>query len=559
MENNNNPFYPLYLIALLCLSTTAYGQTVLTVDGGYLVQSSNSRVRLQDAQLINNGTFQSGENTRLRLENTQFINNGTYQTGVNSEVYITGDGTDVQSAIGGDSVTTFYKVEIFKSSNGVQLQQNIKIEGELVLEEGDLDLNGDTITLASNAFLENESEDSRIVGPNGGVVQIRVDLNAPNYSPGNMGVRISSSQNLGTTLIQRSHVPLSLNDTVSVARVYKILPANNSDLDATLTLYYFENELNGQRESELGVWRRDSSFWYNPTSTAETNSDRFVVENVDFFGEAWTLAPAAAKLQLAGFLQGAYSNSTQQMEDDLRRLNLLPTTEPYTDLGYAHMASGGDESIHPSVLNTITDLAIVDWVFVELRDEADSSNVVATRSGLMTTSGWIVDLDGKSPLSFPGVSAGNNYFVALHHRNHLGVMTASPISISADGSSAYDFTDRSWSTYTDPTNPQAAQYDNGTHTMLWAGDANGDQQIIYVGNTDITPISAAVFLNPSNTSFDPTVPVTATYDRADTNMDGSIIYVGDTDITPISASVFLHPLNSGVFDPLFIIHQQIPQ
>ncbi|MEO1513740.1 MAG: hypothetical protein AAFV95_01965 [Bacteroidota bacterium] len=539
MKRNRNLFCLLSLIALLCGSYTAYGQTVLTIDGGQLVHSGRSTIN---------------------LNNTQFINNGTYQGGEDAKVYITGDGTDEQSAIGGDSVTTFFQLEIFKSSNGVQLQQNIMVDRELILEEGNLDLHGDTITFGPDGFIENESEDGRVVGPNGGVVQIMVDLNAPrNRAPGNMGLSISSDQNLGATLVQREHMPVSLNDTVGIARTYKIFPTNNSNLGATVKLDYFEGELNGHSESELGIWRRDSSFWYNPSSTLEANLDRLVVENVDFLAEEWTIASTAPKIQLKAFLQGAYSNSTQQMEDALRSLDLLPRAEPYADLGFVHVASGGGESIDPPILTATSDSAIVDWVFVELRDATDSTNVIAARSGLITKSGNIIDLDGKSPLSFPGLPTGNNYYIALRHRNHLGVMTASPIAVTRDGSSSYDFTDRNLTAYTDPTRPQAAQYDNGTHCMLWAGDANGDNQIVYVGNTDITPISAAVFLNPLNPTFDPTVAVSNTYDRADTNMDGDIIYVGDTDITPISASVFLHPLNLGIFDPLFIIYQQLPE
>ncbi len=128
------------------------------------------------------------------------------------------------------------------------------------------------------------------------------------------------------------------------------------------------------------------------------------------------------------------------------------------------------------------------------------------------------------------------------------------------GQVVVDFTNPNTSTWGD--NAQMIRNLNGRPAvaMMWGGDANGDGKVIYVGDTDITPISAAVFLNPPNLGiFDPTTPVVNAYDPADTNMDGAIIYVGNTDITTISAAVFLHPFNLGIFDPTFIITQQIPE
>ena len=456
MKNNSKLLGVLCLIVLLGTSVVGSSQTVLTIDGGYLVQNSNSVIR---------------------LNNTQFINNGTFEAAANSNVLITGDGTDEQSAIGGNSVTTFHRVEISKSSNGVQLQQDMSINQELVFEEGNLDLNGNIITLASDAYLEIESEESRLVGPNGGLVQITVDLNAPNYSPGGIGLRITSSQNLGTTLIQRAHVPVSLNGTESIERVYKIFPTNNSELDATLKLDYFEAELNGHSESELGVWRQDDEFWYNPSSTANLNINQFTLENVDYLSEEWTLASRAPQLQARVLLQGPHDSGTTEMTDDLRTSSLIPTDEPYAALGYDHPASGGNEKISSTVLSTTGSNAIVDWVFVELRDPANTNNVLAARSALLQRDGDIVDLDGKSALSFPDVATNQTAYIAVRHRNHLGIIAAG-VSDLATTPIVLDFS----------INPNLAvggtaalgNVGNGQYA-LFSGDFDGNGQ---VQNTD---------------------------------------------------------------------------
>ncbi|MEO1628112.1 MAG: hypothetical protein AAFV25_23385, partial [Bacteroidota bacterium] len=478
---------------LLFGAASGYSQTKLTIEGGYMLQTANSTISLNNAQLINNGTFRSEAGT----------------------VRVRGDGSDEQSAIGGDSVSVFHNLQIEKSANGAQLQQNIQVNAELFFVNGHLDLHGDTITLGDNGSVEGEGPGRMLIGPNGGVIQMRLDLNAPqNDCPGNLGFCISSDQNLGSTLVQRSHVPQSFNGANGIERCYRVLPSNNSDLMASISLGYLESELNGNTEADLGPWRQDSSFWYNPSfATPNAGLNYVTVDSINFLSE-WTLADAAPKVDVKAFLQGAYSTATQQMEDDLRSLNLLPRAEPYAGLGFGHVSSGGGETVQVDVLNKATDAAIVDWIFVELRDAVDSSQVIATRSGLITKAGHVVELDGQSPLSFPGIAVGTNCYIALRHRNHLGAMTANPILITADGNSSYDFTDRTLAAFEQAANPQAAQYDNGTHTLLWAGDADGNNEVVYVGGTDITPISAAVFLNPLNPSFDPSMPVSDVYDRA---------------------------------------------
>lgn len=426
------------------------GQTVLTIEGGHMVQATTGKIRLKGTNFMNNGSFRSE----------------------GGEVYISDNDPNGLTTIGGDSVTHFFILEVFDAGT-VQLQQNITVEQEFIIEGGLLDLNGDTLTFSPNGFIEGELEENRIIGPNGGVVQITRDLNAPtNRNPGNLGVQITSDQNLGPTLVQRSHVPVQLNDTVSMERVYRVFPTNNTNLDATVKLKYFETELNGHQESTLGVWRRDSAFWYNPTSTLESNSDEVVLNNVDYLSE-FTLAPNAPMVDLRVFLAGPYNNASLEMTDELRNTNLIPTTEPYSELGYTFPASGGGEQVNPQVFNISGSDAIVDWVFVELRDATDDSNVIAARAALLQKDGDVVDLDGRSALSFPEISTMQSPLISVRHRNHVGVIAASPVDLS-NGPVVPDFT-------IDPDLAEGGSaafinFGNG-HYGLISGDFNGDGQV----------------------------------------------------------------------------------
>ena len=58
------------------------------------------------------------------------------------------------------------------------------------------------------------------------------------------------------------------------------------------------------------------------------------------------------------------------MQDQLRIAGLLPTTEPYTAMGYDHVGGGGEQT-SPAVLATTGNNAIVDWVLLELRSAGD--------------------------------------------------------------------------------------------------------------------------------------------------------------------------------------------
>jgi hypothetical protein len=146
------------------------------------------------------------------------------------------------------------------------------------------------------------------------------------------------------------------------------------------------------------------------------------------------------------FLQGAYL-SGGLMRDQLRSNSgdytpggapgstLIPLSDPYRTIQYnttfVHANNATPEAIALSVLNNTQNPEnnIVDWVFIELRTNANPSTVLQTRSALIQRDGDIVDIDGVSPVYFKNVADGN-YNIAIRHRNHLGVRTASAPSLS---------------------------------------------------------------------------------------------------------------------------------
>ncbi|MBW1296017.1 hypothetical protein [Aquimarina litoralis] len=134
------------------------------------------------------------------------------------------------------------------------------------------------------------------------------------------------------------------------------------------------------------------------------------------------------------YLQGASINPNtgeeSMMRDDLRISTMLPATSPY----------GDNATISDAVkLDDAGSDAMVDWVWIELRDANDVSIIVAQQSGILQRDGDIVATtdDRSTPLSF-GVSPGN-YYIVVKHRNHLSIMSSSVINLSSTPATV-DFT-----------------------------------------------------------------------------------------------------------------------
>jgi hypothetical protein len=151
-------------------------------------------------------------------------------------------------------------VETRKGSGTALLGTNINVSEKVQFVSGKLDLNNQTLTLGTNAYLQDETESRRIIGPNGGMIQITRTLNAPNaVNAGNIGAVITSNINLGSVTIKRLHKAANESGSGKVKRFYEILPATNNGLNATLRLHYFDAELNGLTENSLTILQRTSS------------------------------------------------------------------------------------------------------------------------------------------------------------------------------------------------------------------------------------------------------------------------------------------------------------
>lgn len=271
----------------------------------------------------------------------------------------------------------------------------------------------------------------------------------------------------------------------------------------------------------------------DPTNATDVQDIQVTVTDVDENG----------KLLVKVLLQGALFHSSIPgiMKDSLRFGNYIPLNDPYTGSGnprFAHAGVGGAVSTTMGVLsaNVGTNDAIVDWVFVELRSAVNSSVVLETRAALLQRDGDVVSpADGTSPLAIQG-TAGNSYFVAIKHRNHLGVMTAATVTLTLSGITV-DFrlmSDTDVYNFTSPFSYDGHEMVlvDGGFKALWAGNVNADGKVKYEGlDNDLGAILAEVLSFGANTSAFYNYDLALGYFFGDVDMDGKVKYQGVSDDT----------------------------
>ena len=259
----------------------------------------------------------------------------------------------------------------------------------------------------------------------------------------------------------------------------------------------------------------------------------------------------AITLQMRAMLQGAFNSSSLLMRDDLRAKGLIPSKQPYTVAPYAYP---GVEQVATSQLSITGNNAPVDWVLIELRSPIDGKTVLYRKAALVQRDGDLVEADtGNSTLRISGALPGN-YYVAIRHRNHLGVMSSSAVNLMTTPT-LIDFMNSTTKIYGDTAGRTQAK----GISLLWAGDANMDARLISNGvGQDAGVIYAKILSAPLNSSFSSNFVVSG-YNATDFTLDGDTIFTGpNNDTNILVANVLVYPANTN-FNANYIVKSQLPQ
>ena len=279
-----------------------------------------------------------------------------------------------------------------------------------------------------------------------------------------------------------TELDLSNNPNIKSLRVndtgIEVLDLSNQivlqNLFAHDTSLKFLNVKNGNNVN-VGTFRAEG----NP------NLNCITVDDVTYSTTNWTSIDSGTtfsdspcsvnyEISLKVFLQGAHINPNTGeesiMRDDLRVSKVIPTTSPYSD----------GATCNSSIFTTTGNDAIVDWVWVELRDKTDHTIVLASQSGLIQRDGDIVAIDGSSPLSF-SLTENNDVYISINHRSHLGILTATSVELLISGTTI-DFTSDTSLVYGDSN--AVIVLSNGAYGLI-SGDYDGNGQ---VQNIDVNAI-----------------------------------------------------------------------
>ncbi len=259
----------LLIIVILCFYATQLQAQLQVANGTTFKFEGNATLVLQDMSLVNNGNFNQTAGT-VRFTGTS------------------------NNTISGTQPTKIHVLQLAKTGNTeLQLQHTLSINTLVSFTSGLLNLNNNNLELEPAALLSGETETTRIVGPNGGYVQIVVPLNAPSSAnPGNLGAVITSAQNMGTVTVRRGHNAqnISVVSRQSVNRYYDITPTTNTSLNATLRFNYFNAELNGRNEALLSLWRsNDNVVWTGAAFSSRDVTNNFVQQTGIASFSRWTL------------------------------------------------------------------------------------------------------------------------------------------------------------------------------------------------------------------------------------------------------------------------------
>ena len=206
----------------------------------------------------------------------------------------------------------------------------------------------------------------------------------------------------------------------------------------------------------------------------------------DWFALAIGLQSVACiNIDLTVFLEGAFNASTGQMHTSLNDRGMLPGKTPSSPLGTPTPAGqpyniapwnyAGTEGAGWSDVNYDSD--VVDWILVSFRTGMNVNTEVAQAAALLKKDGSVESLD---PCVLDG-SVSGPFYIVVEHRNHIGVLTSTPVSVIGN-TLTYDFSINN--------TVSSGQKLIGSTYCMYAGDAS---QVGDSGGYDINGLDKAIW------------------------------------------------------------------
>ncbi|HSN07879.1 MAG TPA: hypothetical protein VLS85_02520 [Hanamia sp.] len=418
------------------------------------------------------------------------------------------------------------------NSNGVWLTGDMRVSNSLLFTNGKFIINNHNFSLADIASVSGMGTGKFIQTDSAGQVfkEISADLTlneipvgagsiyrpafittSGSYSGAKVGVQVLDSAS--------AHKPPSTTDYLNTNWTI-----TQTGISGTLNVdarYTDPTDISGT-ESNLKSYLFDGTDWSSASGTVNTTSNTIsfpiTIDTANI-----TAMDKFDLLKGKVFLQGAYNSSTGLMSDNLRSAGVIPLSDPYKTSPYSsaftEVNDVAADTINAAVLGyqASQNDNIVDWVFLELRDAAGTS-VLQTRPALVERDGDIVDVDGKSPVTFNNVLSAN-YTIVVRHRNHLGLSTdpATLTPLLTEKQSTAPLVDFTTSAFLYGGSSAHGVAGDGKY-VLWGGDVNMNGSLKYTGPGNDKDYMLSAILGGISTSQ------ISGYSNGDLNMDGVVKY-----------------------------------
>jgi hypothetical protein len=457
-----------------------------------------------------------------------FINNNT-SGGIDqsSTGTLNFSGTSAQQ-ISGSRETLFFGTLNINNSAGVSLTTlstgaTQSIQGLLNFTAGKLILN-DFNLIISQTDPTGFDADEYIVTNGAGMVSRIVEGSDVIYPVGNSTFNPVTLSNNGLIDIYSVKVndgtPAGWTggDNHVVNRYWQVAETLEGGSDLAVTPQWNSSEEQAgfdRTDAAVGLTRDDGATFAWAASGASAGTDPYTRSGSNFTGPGTYMVGdyfyEGLELDLDFFLAGPYSGGT--MSKTLNTLGYIPLTDPY--------GLGTEVAAIPA--------NAVDWVKIQLRDK-NTQALVYEFARFVDVNGNIMDLDGTSGISKIRGVLEDSYYIGVMHRNHLGVMSPSPLSLTS-GSTAHNFTtaqSQAWQKSTVTTNPAMEEVGTNVFALFQGNAYDLDTDVKYNGtNNDRTAISDLIGTNLN-------LQLSGYYDE-DVNLDGKVKYNGsNNDRTVIS-------------------------
>lgn len=221
--------------------------------------------------------------------------------------------------------------------------------------------------------------------------------------------------------------------------------------------------------------------------------DGFYVDDLTI--SQWT---NGVKFKTALMLEGCYNTTNNNMNTNLQDANLIPLNQAFSGSPWFYNGNEGFNSLADIPSN------MVDWVLLQVRSAADNYVVLEEKAGILLNDGTITDTEGNT-VKFGSIERNQAYFVSVHARNHLAVMSSEAILLP--NTETYNFTASPAQVFAGEG--QLSEITDGVYA-LHTGDFDNDGLVTV--NDFNTYLTVAGAIN--------------TYTVGDANVDGNVT-VGD--------------------------------